>query len=470
MNKKVVVVVLLCSVSLRASMFRRQVVTQPINLQFNSVVQAPKFEKIDAAPKIMSKDSHQVLAKQVVDQAMSQPSQASGQNVQKSQSVAASLVVPDAVRLQSVWSLLFSGQKDQVGQQGKVAVAEKEQSLSDQSLVTPVEGKQVSKDAVVVNQADQVASSAINKESGAVIEQSTKSFVQSTESSVRPKLNFLSGISDKSQLKSRSENAALVQEGKLEFKNLQEYTQAQLKAENAAEVEALKPINRQVAVELNKQWPAVFEQYRQERQALGQEVVEKRVKLLKEQVENKIYTELVAKNQLNIEGAKARAVKEFQAKAVRPTSGKIKLTTPKPLQSVQTESLVRAQAENKMKASLIESMVDAQFTPQFESAWVQDYALDYQLEKQAQASHEVVNAAKDKYKAELGLKMYEKLTAEDKALIKQAGQDAVISWKLQNQQDATARLTPENQVSIKQAGQQAVPNGRISNYVIAAAA
>jgi hypothetical protein len=86
MNKKLVVVVLLCSVSLRASIFRQQVVTQPVNLQFNSsVVQAPKLKRIDAAPKIVPKDSHQILAKQAVDKAMSEAAQASGQRANNSQ-------------------------------------------------------------------------------------------------------------------------------------------------------------------------------------------------------------------------------------------------------------------------------------------------------------------------------------------------------------------------------------------------
>ncbi len=199
MNKKVVVVVLLCSVSLRASMFGRQVVAQPINLQFNSsVVQAPKFEKIDAAPKIMSKNSYQILAKQAVDQAMSQPNQASGQSVQEPQSVNADVSIPDTVRPQSVWSLWLSGQKNQFGQQEKVAVAEKEQSLSDQSLVTPVEPvKPVATDVVVKSAVTQqsVGVPTAQSPTGQVADMSQKSpSFKALQEQVKAKFSQLSDV------------------------------------------------------------------------------------------------------------------------------------------------------------------------------------------------------------------------------------------------------------------------------------
>jgi hypothetical protein len=234
----------------------------------------------------------------------------------------------------------------------------------------------------------------------------------------------------------------------LKFETLDAYKKALYQVEVDAEEQALKPINRKAQLQFDQQWQEVLNKYTASREKLGQTILKDRVELLKNQTKNKIRQDLISENRGAIELAKTKAIEEFTARAVKPErpvrSSGVK-SAAAPLVPIQTESSVRTQGQNKMRDSIITSMINESFTPEFESAWVEDYKLDYEIQNNSQASMKNIQEAKQKYLGELRLDMYKKLTPQNNAAIKQAGQDAVASWKVaQEQNQKTISVQPKN--------------------------
>jgi hypothetical protein len=301
-------------------------------------------------------------------------------------------------------------------------------------------------DKLVENVAEGVTLDAVAKSASVEkIEQMSVEPVQQ-QRSARP--NFLDAIkgrkvSSGSQSEVRQDVSQVKELQPLKFETLDAYQKALYEVEVRAEEQALKPINRQATEQFNKQWPEVLAKYTADRQSLNLSIVKERVDLLKDQTKNNINQDLMVQNKDAIELAKSKAIADFKARAVKPErvariSGGQSLKIPN-----QTESNVRTQGENQMKDFILTSMMNQSFTPEFESVWIQDYKLDYELKNRSQASGKNIQEAKKKYIDELRLEMYDKLTPENKATIKQAGQNAVEQWKL-------AQKQKQNTISVQQ--------------------
>ncbi len=429
------VVLSTCIVHNSYAMWGRQVV-QPTNFNFSAgKVTAPKFEKFDAVPKSM------VTQKSLPDVKLNEvlvDSSTAHNDVQSTVSAARSiyglnkpvLFVPKDVKAQDSYQVSAIEQSSGV-ENSSIPLHE---SLSVQAAQAAPAELQSSADVAAVPDV--------------------------AVSNVKPvsKPSFLDAIkgrkvdSVKKDVFDQNTSQQQIQE-RIEFKTLDEYQKALYNVEVQAEEQALKPINRQATELFNQQWPDILSKYTADRQSLGQTIVQERVDLLKNQTKNKISQDLISKNKDVIAQAVQKAVEDFKVRAVKPEkvvrSSQIK-TSVKPFTPVVTEGSIRSQAENQMRDSIIKPMIDAKFTPEFESVWVQDYALDYEMKHNAQASVKVIDAAKKEYVDKLRLDAYKELTAENKAAIKQAGNDAVAQWKLQKEaQVQQASTSAQAVVSVK---------------------
>ncbi len=232
----------------------------------------------------------------------------------------------------------------------------------------------------------------------------------------------------------------------------QNYLQDRFAAEEQAQVDAIKPYNRQATEEFNAKWPAVLQDYKQKRQALNIPIDEGRVDLLKSQTKKQILDKILEDNKTQIDTFVQRKIAEFDANNIFQAPTK-KLGTAHQL--VNSNNLAQKEIENKMRSfaeqeardAILNPRILAKFPENLQEVWVEDFKHDYELKNQKKAPLSEVNKALAEHKKSIELELYSTLSAEEKLGIKQAGNKAVSQWKEKQQNRSASPQTVAADVS-----------------------
>lgn len=231
----------------------------------------------------------------------------------------------------------------------------------------------------------------------------------------------------------------------------QNYLQDRFAAEEQAQVDAIKPYNRQATEEFNAKWPAVLQDYKQKRQALNVPIDEARVDLLQSQTKKQILDKILEDNKTQIDAFVQRKITEFDANNIfqAPTKklGTAQLVNSNNLAQKEIENKMRSFAEQEARDSILNPRILAKFPENLQEVWVEDFKHDYELKNQKKAPLSEVNKALAEHKKSIELELYSTLSAEEKLGIKQVGNKAVSQWKEKQQNRSVSPQTVAVDVS-----------------------
>ncbi len=231
--------------------------------------------------------------------------------------------------------------------------------------------------------------------------------------------------------------------GPTKFKDNQAYKQAELKAEQAAELQARKPMEKEIQKIFDESWPDIEAEYRRIRQEEGFNVLPENIIHLRTKTRLDIERQIENQYTSTIEAAKEQARADFKMRYPKETSIEpVIIKIPKQHKiSQNTAQSIRTDAQNAQRDAIINPKLAKFTTQQHINAWQQDFIMNFERTKFRKPSADEIKLATENYIQEHRTRLFKNLTLEEKRLIEQAGQQAVDRWHAEQHSNSPVTVT-----------------------------